>query len=589
MESDDGRYLIIFNGEIYNYKRIAVEMQRNDLTVASDTRVLLEGISMWGIELMLAKSIGMFAFCLWDRKLRVLSLVRDRIGVKPLYYGWTKLGFAASSELKPITKLFSDHLTISDQSLQRYFHAGFIPAPLTIYNQVFKLIPGSILHLDCERLSAPPPSFKPEPNGSNFVKYWSLGEIAQLGYEKPFIGTFNDATYQLKNILEDSIAIRMLSDVPLGAFLSGGIDSSLVTAIMQSQSSSPIRTFSIGMEDLLYDESAYAKNFADYLGTKHTSFTMSENEVLLSIPKIAQIFDEPFGDSSKIPTYLLSSLAKKEVSVALSGDGGDELFLGYTRYSVSKRIWPLLEISPSWVRSAIRKLITSAPVPILNRIFSWKSGKNPLGATFSQRLQRLADIALASTKHEYSFATLSHWRDSPLIKKPAPPILYSSIEKLQDKFAIDEYMALYDAETYLPDDIMVKVDRATMATSLEAREPLLDHRIFEFAYSLPASYRATATQTKVLMRQLLSSYAPIQMFDRPKRGFSMPLARWLCTGLRDWAEQFLNPAVLAKSGLINPITVSTLWERHLKETQDHSAELWDVIMFQVWYETHFQK
>lgn len=585
MASQSGRYIVSFNGEIYNFKEIGTELGFNSADVNSDTAIILAAIERWGVDQGVSRFRGMFAFALWDKHERKLILVRDRLGVKPLYFGWFGGCFVFASEIKPIKILFHQHLAIAPESVTEFFHYCTVPAPRSIYEGLYKQVPGTILEIPYTIGSQSTPAwFSPVPNDHEYRRYWTVASAFQKGRDNRFVGSFNQAVDAFLSKFSESVNLRMRSDVPFGAFLSGGIDSSLVVAAMTSQTNNTVRSFSVGLTNPKYDESPYAEKIAEILGVAHQTTLVTEAEALALVPYLSDYWDEPFADSSQIPTLLVSRFARRSVTVALSGDGGDELFLGYTRYGTAKKLWPFLENTPLAARSLLTKIFRSVPLHILRRIFPFGSGQGRARRPLADRLDRFASVFSANSPLDFCHLIVKHWRESPLVLPDCASIPPTSIKSsdLGDA-TIAEVMSLFDMETYLADDIMTKVDRASMTTSLEAREPFLDHHLVEFALSLPEEYRASSTESKKLLKHALARFVPRELFDRPKAGFSIPMEDWLRGGLREWAGDLLSPSDLASSGFLNCGLISRLWNEHLSGQVDHSLCLWDVLMFQQWY------
>lgn len=568
MLSLNQRFVIAFNGEIYNHldlkKELIQEFSCHFMT-HSDTEVLVNAISFWGIEKTLKKLIGMFAFALWDRLEKLLYLARDRFGEKPLYYGKIDHDFVFSSELDPIKIAFKGKLNIDKDTLATYMHYGYVPTPYSIYSEIKKLEPGVYLILK-ENLEI------------NSYTYWSAIDTAIHAKKNPLSLSFDEAVDELDRKLKKTISMQMLGDVPLGAFLSGGVDSSTVVALMQSLSDKPIKTFSIGFKEKKYDESLFAKNIAHHLGTDHTELIVTDKEAMAVIPKIAGIYGEPFADSSQIPTYLVSQLARKEVTVALSGDAGDELFGGYHRYFLASRVVSLLS------NPFLNRLIRHFPEKIFYALRYFPQ-KNVLH--FSKKFQKLKQLAFylndsfSSLYHE--FCTQSQRKEALILQgKEREVITQARFLTLFDSFSKFEWMMLIDTLTYLLDDILVKVDRAAMSVSLETRIPFLDHTIFEFAWALPEKYKFNASSGKLVLKHLLYRYLPSHLIDRPKMGFGIPFAEWLRGGLSTWAKDLLNKDTLQGQGYLNVNLVQSYLNDHLSNKRDWHGILWNILMFQEW-------
>jgi len=586
MISHNGRYVIVYNGEIYNYQEI-----RNTLQVSwkghSDTETFLEAISTWGIPKALEMTIGMFAFALWDRKERELILVRDRLGEKPLYYGWQGNTFFFGSELKALRAYFSfqknGKLEIDRSALCLYLRHNYIPTPYSIFQGIYKLPPATFLRI--KPSDGNKKDYHPE-------YYWDLREVAKKGLENPFKGSSEEAIETLDSVLRKAVRQQMVADVPLGAFLSGGVDSSAVVALMQAQSSKPVKTFTIGFYENDYNEAVYAKAVADHLGTDHTELYVTPNEAQSVIPKLPYLYDEPFADSSQIPTFLVSQMARKHVTVSLSGDGGDELFGGYNRYVWAPTIWSNFSWLPLPLRKGMAKMMTVYSPQTWNTIYTVISKILP--DKFKQRtpgdkLHKLAEIIPSGSQMSVYRQLVSGWQNpsSVVLGAKEPKTDISDPKMWAEVSNFSENMMLLDALTYLPDDILVKVDRASMGVSLEARVPLLDHRVVEFAWHLPLSLKIQKGQknSKWLLRKVLYRYVPKEIIERPKTGFGVPIDSWLRGPLREWAEDLINETRLVQEGFFNPKPVRNKWQEHLSGRRNWQHPLWYVLMFQSWLET----
>jgi asparagine synthase (glutamine-hydrolysing) len=583
MVSACGRYVIVFNGEIYNHLQLRRELEQANMVTSwrghSDTETLLAAIAAWGLETTLKKSIGMFAFALWDRKERTLILARDRLGEKPLYYGWQGNVFLFGSELKALKVHPAFKAEIDRGALTLYFRYNYIPAPYTIYQGIHKLLPGTYLVLEGE-------GFK-ERHG----RYWSAQEVALTQSRTPFSGSELEAVLKLEHLLTEAIASQMLADVPIGAFLSGGIDSSTVVALMQAQSGRPIKTFTIGFGEQGYNEAEHAKAVARYLGTDHTELYVTPEDALLVIPQLPQIYDEPFADPSQIPTYLLCSLTRRYVTVALSGDGGDELFGGYPRYFRTRRIWRSFGWLPYPLRASLALEILRILESRCQAVFAGFSKLMPARFRYAEvmnKIHKLVNVLGARSPDEIYYDRISHWKNPMelVVGGYEPKTMVKDQGSWLNLPNFEDRMMYVDLVSYLPDDILVKVDRAAMAVSLETRAPFLDHRVVEFALSLPLSMKIRRGQSKWLLRQVLYRYVPRQLVERPKMGFSVPLGSWLRGPLRDWAEALLSEHRLQQEGYLNPKPIRQKWEEHLSGQYDWQYKLWSVLMFQAWLEEH---
>lgn len=571
MLSACGRYVLVYNGEIYNFKEIRAELKELKVRFrgTSDTEVLLAAISHWGLRDTLPKLRGMFAFALWSRKERKLTLVRDRIGIKPLYYGQAGNEFVFASELKAFHQHPRFKKEVNPSAVALLMRHNYIPAPYSIYQGVKKLQPGMLLEIP---LGETTEESCDQPIGSNCEPeaYWTLQEAIANGKTNRFTGSYEEAVDQLDILLKQAVDYRMLSDVPLGAFLSGGVDSSLIVAMMQKKHSQPIRTFTIGFTEHEYDEAPFAHRISDYIGTAHTELCVTPSEARNIIPHLPEIYDEPFADMSQIPTCLVSKLAREYVTVSLSGDGGDELFGGYHRYFHLDNIWNKLQKIPArkWTSSVLDNLTSRVPHSILPEL-----------------LQKLTFAARIESTEELYAQLHRHWSPEEIMAQetfdPSFELGFGAPNPDLDLAKL-KWMAL-DTTTYLPDDILTKVDRASMSVSLEARVPLLDHHIVEFAWTLPQHYRYQGDSGKRILRSLLERYIPADMFDRPKVGFGIPIGEWLRGSLRDWAEDLLSEKSLNEHGLLNNAIIRSRWQEHCSGKQNSQYLLWDVLVFQQWY------
>lgn len=577
-----GRYVLAFNGEIYNHLDLRRELQAGGHAPAwrghSDTETLLAGFVAWGVRATLERCIGMFAFALWDRHERVLTLARDRLGEKPLYYGWQGQGdkacFLFGSDLAALKAHPAFAAPIDRAALCLLMRHGYIGAPHSIHQGIHKLLPGYLLTVSLQRH---------EPV---LAQYWSLPEVALRGMAAPLQGDAGQVAGQLEALLREAIGQQMVADVPLGAFLSGGIDSSTVVALMQAQSSRPVRTFSIGFHEAGYDEAGHAKAVAQHLGTEHTELYVTPQQALEVIPGLPGLYSEPFADSSQIPTFLVSQLARQHVTVALSGDAGDELFGGYDRYPQASRLWRAISGLPRFLRTPAAAGIRMAPPAAWN---AWTYPLRPLlpaslrRASIGDKLHKGAALLSAGDIDALYRMLLRHWEPGGLVvDAPAPTSdPDGSLPQLSGLDPVQRMMAL-DAITYLPDDVLVKVDRAAMGVSLETRVPMLDHRVVELAWRIPQAMKLHDGVGKQVLRQVLYRHVPRELVERPKMGFGVPIDSWLRGPLRDWAESLLDESRLRQEGFFNPTPIRRTWAEHLSGRRNWQYHLWDVLMFQAW-------
>jgi asparagine synthase (glutamine-hydrolysing) len=567
------RYVIAFNGEIYNHLALRQLLGNVAWRGHSDTETLLAGIAAWGLEATLIKSIGMFAIALWDRQTQALSLARDRMGEKPLYYGWQGSGtarvFLFGSELNALKAHPAFAADIDRDALCLLMRYGYIPAPHSIYRGIAKLEPGALLTVS---LSQPDPKI---------WKYWDAVQAAAAGVANPFVGSPCEAVDALEALTGEAVRQQMMADVPLGAFLSGGVDSSTVVALMQAQSARPIKTFTIGFDDAGYSEAIHAKKIAQHLGTEHTELYVSPAQAMDVIPRLPGMYCEPFADSSQIPTYLVSQLAKQHVTVSLSGDAGDELFCGYNRYQITAGLWKKLSGIPAPLRRITAKGITSITPQTWNRyagFLPWTS--------VGDKMHKGAGVMASTSAAELYLGIVSSWIDpsAVVIRGTEPATFLAANAPLLFGLSDVQRMMALDTVTYLPDDILVKVDRAAMANSLESRVPFLDHRMVEFAWRLPMEYKLRDGQTKWALRQVLYRHVPRELIERPKMGFGFPIDKWLRGPMRGWAEDLLSEARLKREGYFYPGLIRQKWAEHLSENRNWSSQLWAVLMFQAWLE-----
>jgi asparagine synthase (glutamine-hydrolysing) len=583
MQSAAGRYVVLFNGEIYNFMDLRRELAMEETPPAfrghSDTEVLLAAVERWGVEGAVRRSAGMFAFVLWDRKEHRMYLGRDRLGEKPLYYGWMGGTFLFGSELKALKMHPSFRGEIDRDALVPFLRYGYIPAPHSIYTGIYKLPPGTILSLDPTHQELPCP-----------VPYWSAKEVAETGAAAPFEGTEAEATEELERRLREAVRLQMVADVPLGAFLSGGIDSSTVVALMQSQSARPVRTFTIGFNEAECNEAVYAKEVARHLGTDHTELYVTPADAMRVIPDLPFLYDEPLADGSQISTFLVAQLASRYVTVSLSGDGGDELFGGYPWYFQARGIWNKVSCIPTPLRRLVASTLGCLSArnwdrtlrllrPLLpSRLRHYSSG---------DRIRKFADLIRVADKPESVYrALISKWDGrTPVVRGASEPLTMLTNESAWPTLTglIDRSMYV-DMVTYLTDDILVKVDRASMGVGLESRAPLLDHRVVEFAWQLPMPMKVRNEQGKWLLRQMLYRYVPPSLIERPKRGFSTPIDSWLRGPLAEWGHNLLDEKRLREEGFFHTAPIRQKWQEHLSGSRNWRNHLWNVLMFQAWLE-----
>lgn len=558
MHSASGRYVCVFNGEIYNYRRLRDKLLKEKKVAAfrgtSDTEVLLEAIEAYGVTETIRHCKGMFAIALFDRQTGKLTLIRDRIGEKPLYYGFVNGHFVFASDIGCISVLDGFHNPIDTKVLQLYFIHGYIPAPYSIYKDIYKLDAGCMLELDA-------PYREPRISA-----YWSVRDAAKYGQAHPFQGSRQEAADELERLLKASIREQMVADVPVGAFLSAGIDSSTVVALMQAQSERKVRSFTIGMEDPAYNEAVYAKEIARHLGTEHTELYITAEDAKAVIPRLSYIFGEPFADSSQIPTYLVSKMTREHVTVSLSGDAGDELFCGYMSYSSIDRIWGKMKGCPYRIRKLASSLLVGNPLMKKNQILQTKAyllgAKSPEHLYELSNAQEASNLQIALEKETYPYKHNSY--------------PYGALNDPQNS------IMLMDMEVYHPDDILVKVDRTAMAVSLETRVPMLDKDVVEFAWTIPMEYKKQGNEGKLVLKDVLYKYVPKEMMDRPKKGFSIPVTQWLREpGLREWAEDLLDSSLIRQQGILNVNEVERIWKDFI-ENGNWRVQIWYILMFQSW-------
>jgi len=582
MTSHDGRYMLTFNGEIYNYQAIRASLEKSKQIAfrgTSDTEVMLAAFTEWGVVAALSEFVGMFAFGLWDRQEHVLYLARDRMGEKPLYYGWVGKTFVFGSELKALKAHPDWQQSVNRDALAAFLRYNYVPTSLSIYTGIYKLPPGTYLKMktwSAETL--------PEPNC-----YWSAAERFQDGLSNPRNISEADAIDELERLLSEAVGSQMVSDVPLGAFLSGGVDSSTIVALMQKHSRTPVKTFSIGFDVPEYDEAPYAAAVSRHIGTEHTQQYVTAQDALNVIPLLPTMYDEPFSDMSQIPTYLVSRMARQHVTVSLSGDAGDELFMGYQRYFDALSSYQQLHRLPMLTQQMIGGIIKMVPPKILRHGIRASQGFLP--DNFRQhdvvdKLLRMADMLPVRETDAFYLRVMSHWQNpqhmvlgskESIVHKPQFPATVVDDQLIQ-------HFAGFDLTSYLLDDVLVKVDRASMFTSLESRIPFLNHRVVEYVLRLPFSIKFKSQDPKWLLKQVLHRYVPKSLVDRPKMGFGVPMGQWLREDLRDWAEALLEPKRLADEGFFNPAPIRKLWDSHINNQANWHYHLWDILVFQAWLE-----
>tara|TARA_R110000868_G_C10971850_1_gene770119 strand:- start:227 stop:2164 length:1938 start_codon:yes stop_codon:yes gene_type:complete len=573
MHSFDQRFVISYNGEVYNANQLRIQLEAAGCQFAgrSDTEVIVNGFSIWGITETVQRLIGMFAIAAWDRKTKELSLIRDRLGIKPLYWTNDEQRFLFGSELKSLRQHTSFIANVNRNAVCSYLRYSYIPAPHSIYRNVYKLEPGKIITINREqRIST--------------STYWSLeSHIRQNnGITNQFSGDTAEALDELKILTNDAVRSRMIADVPVGSFLSGGIDSSLVTALMQANSSNPIKSFSIGFEEADYNEADHAANIARILGTNHQELYITDTEAREIIPNLPDYYDEPFADPSQIPTFLLSKMAQSQVKVVLSGDGGDELFGGYTRYFLTEQINNRINRIPTFLRKILSRGARSLSSKTWDIIFDLAPYgfklKNP-----GQKIHRLSSMLLGGGDYIYE-GLISHWDNPEQVAIDGEPLLGLVWDRSLINFLPDlrDRMQFVDTLTYLPDDILTKVDRASMAVSLEARIPLLDHRLVEFSWSLPQKLKMGSKDGKWLLRELLYKYIPKEHIDRPKMGFGAPIGSWLRGPLREWASDMLSYNEISRHRILDPEQIQQKLKQHLSGERNWEYLLWDALILQSW-------
>ncbi len=589
MLSASKRYCVVFNGEIYNFQEIAADLRKRGYHFAghSDTEVLLSAIEEWGLVEAVKQFVGMFAFALWDRDSKTLHLCRDRLGEKPLYYGWLGKAFYFASELKAIENVVSkDQLEIDFDGLSGFLKYGYISAPYSIYRHIYKLMPGTVLSIPVlSNIGSHQYSPWPDVPSLSPKTYWSVLNSANQGLSNLILSE-DEAVEQLDSVLHRSISRQMIADVKIGAFLSGGIDSTVVSAIAQSESNEKVRTYTIGFSEKEYDESGYAEKIAKHLGTDHLTMHVTSDDVLQVVPDLSSIYDEPFADSSQIPSFLVSKLAHEHVTVCLSGDGGDELFAGYNRYLWTESLWKKLSPVPKPLKKAFGKALAMPPPAVWDKLYSlvasFKADGFEREKLVGLKAQKLAGFMQQNDIFQAYDFLMSYWHDPSKLMTQTPHVCSDNI-KINCPGAtnfIDQAMFL-DQTGYLPGDNLAKVDRASMAVSLETRLPLLSHEVVDLAWRIPVSMKVKNNISKYILREVLYKYVPQEMIDRPKMGFSVPVAKWLRCELREWAEDLLFSADI-NGGVLEKLPIQKVWNEHVSGKRDHSHRLWAVLMFLSW-------
>lgn len=577
MQSPSRRYVIAYNGEIYNHKLLRSELSLHGIAFRghSDTEVLLAAFDVWGFKQTLKRCNGMFALALWDADTKKFYLARDRLGEKPLYFSRMGETILFSSELKALHAWPGFTGRVDPNALNLFLRLGYVPGELSIFQDTKKVPPGAYVILDGASVSEP-------------IRYWDTQETINQSSSNIFVGDEKDALNELDLLLRDAVKIRMEADVPLGVFLSGGVDSTLVASLMQTQSDLQVNSFTIGFHESNLNEAEKAKAVAGHLGTNHSELYLNPSDLLDVVPMLADLYDEPFADESQIPTYLISRMARKHVTVALSGDGGDEIFGGYNRYIYGRSLWRKISLLPHSIRTPLAKLSERGGSSINRYLLSVVNAILKINLT-TEQFEKAMQVIGARDDSDVYCRLISKWLESPLSKDVSSKLSLSKGEcgnfltgcGLTD---ISEMMMAVDLVSYLPDDILVKLDRASMGASLEGRIPLLDYRVVEFGWRLPLEMKIRGGDGKWLLRQLLYRYVPQELVDRPKMGFSVPLADWLRGPLKDWAQDLLSERKLKCHGLLDVLNVRRTWQEHLSAKWDHSHKLWNILMFQAWYE-----
>lgn len=580
MASPSGRYVIAFNGEIYNFEALRKELPGVAWRGHSDTEVMLAAVDRWGVTGALERFNGMFSFALWDREERAVHLARDRLGEKPLYYGWVGDTFLFGSELKALRAHPAWRAEINRDALAVYLRHDYVPSPYSIYTGISKLPAAHYLRVTAS-----------DSGEAESQPYWNMRDVAERGAANPLRVSDEAAVDELDTLLREAVQMRTVADVPVGVFLSGGVDSSTVVALMQAQSPRPIKSFSIGFHEADYNEAPHARAVAAHLGTDHTELYVTPAEAMAVIPSLPHVYDEPFADSSQIPTILVSQLARRQVTVTLSGDGGDELFCGYVRYFWGRRIWNKIGGIPTSFRRAVAGALTAFSPQTWSALTGTVARFMPstaVGEMTGDRIHKMAEVLSVPNADVMYHGLSSHWNNpAAVVARSREPL--TVLTDPARRPALDDFthrMMYFDAASYLPDDILVKVDRASMSVSLEARVPLLDHRVVEFSWRVPLSMKIRGDQGKWLLRQVLYRYVPRELIERPKMGFGVPIDKWLRGSLRDWAEALLEEKRLRDEGYFDPAPIRQKWAEHLSGARNWQYWLWDILMFQAWLDAH---
>lgn len=578
MQCASERYVLAFNGEVYNHLALRAELEKQAVVPLhwrghSDTETLLAGFAAWGVTATLQRAVGMFAIALWDRAERRLTLARDRLGEKPLFYGWVRGALVFGSELKALRAYPGFDNPISRDALALYLQHCAVPAPYSIYEDVFKLEPGCVLSLHASGLAGKAVQIEP---------YWRFTDAVKQGLAAP-IQSETEALNTLESTLREAVALQAVADVPLGAFLSGGVDSSAIVALMQAQSSRPVQTFTVGFDEAGFDESPHALAVAQHLGTEHHALRVTAADARAVIPLLPAMYDEPFADSSQIPTHLVSKAARQSVTVALSGDAGDELFGGYNRYFWGPRVWSRMKPIPAGLRRGVAGGFARVPMSAWDGLGRALPGVHGV-ARLGDKVNKLARLTSAASLDDLYRGLVSEWPNGVDLVRGAhrQPTRLDDVNLTAGVPDAEHRMMLWDTLTYLPDDILTKVDRAAMSVSLETRVPFLDHRVVELAWRLPLNMKIRGGQGKWALRQVLYKYVPRELIERPKAGFGIPLGQWLRGPLREWAQTLLDQARLEREGYFHPAPVRQAWREHLSGQRDWTSRLWTVLMFQAW-------